>query len=183
MRIAAFSTATGAKSVERATGVKPVTFPPLTLNQFDPRVLEGYDILYFHLHGLPNQSYWYGDRMLTAMSVVKVLEARLKSGCVVFAANCHGRGSKMESAFLQAGAGAFVAGSGTNYAVRFGVVRGADLLGAHFVRALLSGCNVAAALAVAKQRIQGRASIPFIGHPERDALEFQIAYRHTFQGV
>ena len=189
MLIAAFSTATGAQSVRNATGVKPRVFPPSSMGEFKAEWLQGFDVLYFHLHGLAHQGYWYGDKWTTAMSDDQIRGCKL-TGAVAFVANCYGLGSKMSQALLDAGCTAVVAGPETNYGKRGGAVRGADLLGQFFIGALTRAnavryerTNPAEALRLAKTGLeiylQKRGPIwrKLFSGPERDALEFQIQQR------
>ncbi len=168
MRVAAFSTATGAAATQAATGVIPFTFPPHSSATFKPDWLQA-DVLYFHLHGMPDQPYWYGDKLITAIGYSQI-EAATLNGAIVFVANCYGAGSRLVEALYRAGASAVVAGPGKNYTVK-GAVRGADLLGRHFVQALKAGLPPASALARAKLNIKMRA---FFSRIERDALQFTI---------
>ena len=125
-------------SVARAAGVVPLTCPPLVMDAFDHHWLEGYDFIYFKLHGLPSQPFWYGDDWLTALSEGQIRLANL-SRTIIFVANCHlcerTNGdiipSPMLTALLAAGARCVVGGPGTNYAAKITLV-GADLLGYYF---------------------------------------------------
>ena len=189
MRIAAFSTASGADSVFNATGVVPRTFPPSSMGEFKREWLQGYDLLYFHLHGLRNESHLYGDGWQMAMSASQIRECDL-FGTMAFIANCYGLGSKTERALLDAGCTAVVAGPGTNYAYRGGRVRGADLLGRYFISAFSRAQAVHSktvdpieALRLAKIGLElylkSRNVIwrKFFSKPEWDALEFQATTR------
>jgi len=169
MKIAAFSTATGAAATQAATGVIPFTFPPHSSATFRSDWLTAAEVLYFHLHGMPDQPYWYGDKMITAIGYSQI-EAASLNGPIVFVANCYGAGSLLVKALYRAGASAVVAGPGQNYTVQ-GAVRGADLLGKHFIDALARGDSPDRALAYAKLKIRLRALISPI---ERDALQFTI---------
>lgn len=128
-------------SVRKASGVAPLTSPPVNIDTFDPQALSGYDFYYFKLHGLPNERFWYGDSYHTTTCSAGMLAAinmRIGfggRGAVVFVANCFfipegeiERGSPMLDALFQAGAQAVVGGPGENYA-RTHTVAGADLLG------------------------------------------------------
>jgi len=125
-------------SVKRAAGVKPLTSPPVIMEAFNPAWLQGYDFLYFKLHGFPSQPYWYGDGYVTAVSAHQIKTADL-SNTIVFVANCHlcerVNGDLLPSpmlvALLEAGAKCVVGGPGTNYAAKIKLV-GADLLGFYF---------------------------------------------------
>lgn len=170
MNIAAFSTATGAVSVMQATGIVPIVFPPMTADAFDPRWLEGHDMLYFHLHGLPNQEFWYGDNWITAISAIHIRQANL-TNTIAFVANCHGLDSKMEAALLKAGARAVITGPGKNDTVKGGAVRGADLLGARFIGFKRVGASDEDAFRQARQSLRLRALVSPL---ERDAMGFQL---------
>ena len=117
-----------ARSAAVLAGVRPLTSPPITLATFDPRLLDGQDLVTFKLHGLDGQPYWYGDGGITACSADQLAQARLP-GALVFVANCWGGAqSPMIQALLAAGAAAIVTGEGLNFA---GVrqIDGADVLG------------------------------------------------------
>ncbi len=169
VKVISLSTATGAEATQRASGVMPYTFPPLDMNKFDPKWLEGAELLYVHLHGMPDQPYWYGDKMVTALSAEQVKQANLKN-VVVFVANCFGAGSRMVDALLAAGCSAVVAGPGKNYTVE-DQVRGADRLGNEFVRAYEQKHDAGFALSFAKDRLR---LLSLVSAWERDALEFQL---------
>jgi hypothetical protein len=164
-------------SVKRAAGVVPLTAPPITLSTFPPGLLEGpnpsggpgYDLIYFKLHGLTTQPYWYGDNMATALSASQILQANLK-GATVFVANCHlDSSSPMLNALIAAGAGAVVGGSGANFA---GVtqVYGADMLGLFFRRFLSASLPTRTSLALAKHRLRLGRQNRYI----RDTLDFKL---------
>ena len=139
------------------------------MEHFLPHLLEGYRFLYFKLHGIKDQPYWYGDNWLTALSADTIHVADL-SGAVVFAANCHLPESPMLDALLAAGAEAVVAGGGRNYA---GVtaMRGADLLGYYFRIMLQLHIPPKAALSIAKY---GLRTIRRPSAPIADALKFKL---------
>lgn len=93
----------------------------------------GHDFIYFKLHGLPNQPYWYGDNWITAMSTDQLKSVALK-GTIIFVANCYLEESPFLPALLNTGALVF-GGAGQNFAAARGLI-GADLLGRTFRRAL-----------------------------------------------
>ncbi|MCC6192051.1 MAG: hypothetical protein IT318_23730 [Anaerolineales bacterium] len=96
--------------------MQPLTSPPVFLDSFDPHVLDERRFLFFKLHGLEGQPYWYGDGAVTACSAEQLRTARL-DGAMAFAANCWGGvGSPMVQALLAAGAAAVVTGEGLNWA-------------------------------------------------------------------
>lgn len=138
MKVLGFCALSFEASVRRAAGVKPLTSPPIIKETFEPAWLEGYDFIYFKLHGFTSQPYWYGDGYLTAVSAHQISCANLKN-TIIFVANCHLcekiNGdiipSPMLTALLDAGARCVVGGPGQNYAAKIRLV-GADLLGFYF---------------------------------------------------
>lgn len=168
MRVFAYCAASFEKSVRRAAGVPPLLSPPCGLTAFNPHVLEGYDLLYFKLHGLPGQPYWYGDHWLTALSADQVSQADL-SGAVVFVANCYLPESPLLQALLDAGAKAVVGGPGQNYG-RPHSVDGADLLGLYFRYCLQLKLPTKVALTFAKHRLRLKRK----DKSTKDTLAFQL---------
>ena len=143
----------------RASGVKPLLSPPMTMKKFEPdaiRWLSGQDFIYFKLHGLPSQSFWYGDDYVTALHTSSFREVSL-SETVVFVANCY----LPESPFLQEllwSRATVIGGSGPNYSGYGRGLLGADLLG-FAVRKLLQGGwrgSLDEALDVAKRNVEKR---------------------------
>jgi len=171
MNIVALSTLTGREAVRLATGVEPLTFPP---TRFASGLIDGAEFVYVHLHGIPQQPFWYGDGFVTAVSEAELKLCNLR-GAICFVANCYGQSSRMVEALFKAGARAVAAGPGTNYTVP-GWVRGADLLGQHFLAALQAGRSAPAAFDAARSKLTLRAIFSPI---ERDALGFTL----TQQGV
>jgi hypothetical protein len=180
MKILAYCCLSFTESVQKATGVVPVTSPPLSafggrcLDEFPPQALDGYDLIYFKLHGLPTQPYWYGDEMITALTADQIRAADL-SGTVVFVANCHlwhivkkGPQHPMLDALLDAGAQAVVGGGGENFGKRTKIY-GADLLGKWFVMAYRLCGNPLTSLYVAKARVSLEDNFG-----ARDALKFKL---------
>jgi hypothetical protein len=174
MQTFAYCAASFRQSVATAAGVDPLLSPPTVAESFSPLALEGYDLLYFKLHGLPDECYWYGDRWVTALRADQILAANL-TGTVVFAANCHlnAHQGPMLHALLDAGARAVIAGSGTNYAMSSRVYA-ADLLGLWVRRALQLHASPPLALALARARL---ALIPRQDLATRDAMNFRIFTR------
>lgn len=154
--------------VRKATGVTPLLCPPITLSTFKPASLEGADLLYVKLHGLPKQPYLYGDRYLTAISTDQIRDADL-SDTLVFAPVCHLPSSPLLSAFLEAGASGVIAGHGINYGTTRRL-RATDLLGAVLIEWLRRGLSPDRALRMAKLRLMlGRQD-----RPTQDTLKFQL---------
>jgi hypothetical protein len=156
---------------KRAAGVTRIlTSPPITILDFKPEMIQGADLLYLKLHGLPAQAYLYGDGWTTAVSANQIATADL-TGCTVFAAVCHLPDSPMLQAFFNAGARAVIAGHGSNYASRTRVY-GADLLGLT-IRKLMQlhiPPHIAYRLAIhrikrAKQDRYTRDTLEFCYHP------------------
>jgi hypothetical protein len=182
MRTLAICAAGFEKSVRKAAGVQPLLSPPLLLATFQPQTLEGYDFIYFKLHGLANQPYWYGDHWGTAMSAEQISQADL-SGAVVFVANCHlyeidpvtrrPRPGPMLDALLSARAGAILGGPGENYG-RLRGVHGADALGRTFRRCLGLHVSPQTAFKIAKARLRLN---PRKDAATRDALQFRLFHR------
>lgn len=150
--------------------------PPLNRETFKPEMIEGFDFLYVKLHGLPGQSFWYGDNWVTAMDADQLRAADLK-GTGVFVANCYlfesvgGRAipGKMLGALLDAGARFVVGGPGQNWALKSRVF-GADLLGMIFRIGLQRGWGAPTALGAAKHRMSTGKQNHYI----RDTLEFKL---------
>ncbi|MFH1485969.1 MAG: hypothetical protein ABIH46_07860 [Chloroflexota bacterium] len=155
-------------TVKRASGVAPKMSPPLTMDSFTPSLMEGYEFLYFKLHGMPGQPFWYGDDGVTAISAHQIAEANLV-GAVVFVANCHLPESPMLKALLGAGASAVIGGPGENYA---GVqtIMGADLLGMYVRYLWQLGADAQRALRWAKLRLR----LKWPSKATKDTLSFQL---------
>ena len=169
MKVFALCCASFIHSVRRASGVEPLLSPPVSRATFTPELLQGYDFLYFKLHGLPDQPYWYGDRWLTALSADQVRQANLQ-GAVVFVTNCFLTDSPMLKALFDAGASAVIGGAGENYAAKRRVY-GADLLGMTFRQLLQARMPPALAFEAAKFRL----SIPNRrDRITRDTLDFHL---------
>jgi hypothetical protein len=167
MRTLAYCCASWRKSVRRAAAVAPVLCPPVTSQAIHPAWLEGYDFLYFKLHGVPEGSAWYGDESAIALTAEQIRQANL-TGAVVFAACCHVDNGPMLSALLKAGARAVIAGAGDNYA-RAETVDGADLLGKTIRILLQIGTDPRIAFRAARAYLK---SIPAKSPQVLDALEF-----------
>lgn len=130
-----------------ASGVRPLSAPPVRLATFDPAVLSGAGLLYVCLHGLPGQPFWYGSTWETAVSADQIDRADLR-GAVVYLAGCYGQGP-MTDALLAAGAAAVVGDSDLTHAGYF-LPTGSNGLGRLFVRALRAGLSAADALGAAR---------------------------------
>jgi hypothetical protein len=148
------------------------------METFDPRALEGHDFVYFKLHGLERQPYWYGDNFTTALSAGQLAQADLQ-GAVVFVANCwltddEGIPGPMLEALLHPdephrGPRAVIGGPGSNYALQ-DRIGGADLL-ALYVRFFLQvGFSLGSAFKWARVRLQ----VVRPSYVTRDTLAFRI---------
>jgi len=153
MSVFAYCCASFAKSVRKAAGVQPVLSPPTTWKEFVPDVLTGRSLIYFKLHGLPNQSWWYGDDWTTALHADVFRTLKLK-GTIVFVANCYLEESPFLDALLSTGA-TIIGSSGPNYAEADGIT-GADLLGYTIRVALERHARPSAALHAGKLALLGR---------------------------
>lgn len=171
MKVFAYCTELAARAVGEATRVVPLTSPPSTHVDIQPETLEGYDLLYFRLHGIPNVPIWFGeDRKgeYPALTAENLSGADL-SGSVVVVANCYGSDSPLVCAFYHAGARAVIAGTGSNYASGKRVI-GTDKLVRSLIRALARGWSLPSALRWAKMSLLATS---WRG-ADRDAYKFQI---------
>lgn len=154
LRTFAYCCESMAPAAQRAAGVKPVTSPPTTFDVFNPHWLLNNNFLYFQLHGLPDQEWWYGDEWTTAMHCSAIEDLRLP-GVVVFVANCHFN-DHWKNAWSRTGAIVY-GGEGPNWAQARGL-SGAALLGYYLRQALereLPGSHPDALFAKALQRLAG----------------------------
>lgn len=143
-------------AVQKAAGVKPLTCPPINVSNFNSDWLhpeKPYKLLYFSLHGLPEQPYWYGENWETAISA-QHFEGIDLTQTVIFAANCYFEGSAMEKALLACNPRAIIGGSGRNWTRTVRLI-GANLLGWYFRRLFLCGLGVNQSLHLAKLGVKG----------------------------
>jgi hypothetical protein len=151
------------------------------MDTFDPACLQGHNLIYFKLHGMPEQPYWYGDNWHTAISAEQIRSISL-AGATVFVANCFlSPGSPMLEALLAAGPAAVIGGDGENYA-RADTIDGADALGL-FIRIWLErGFAPRRAFRFAKGILRFISSRPAV----EDALRFDFfqppSPLHSLQG-
>lgn len=171
----AYCAATFRDSVAKAAGVEPVTCPPYQASSGVPLIeqqfkrMQAADFLYFKLHGLPDQGYWYGDQWVTALTAEQLRSLDLSQARAAFVANCFLPESPMLAALFEAGCPVVVGGYGPNYA-RASEVDGADLLGLWFRRFLSTGARPQLALALSRVRLAGMPKTPAL----RDALAFEL---------
>lgn len=184
MKVFAYCTEVAGKSVAKATGISPLTSPPLTVTTLSPEALEGHDLLYFRLHAFKGGERWYGEssgiaklpkavqgtmiQRWPALDRLHFVVADL-GGAVVVLANCYGASSPLVRAMYKAGASAVIAGPGSNYAAGNRVM-GTDLLVRQVIRGLRAGKSIKKALRRAKMRLLLTAW----RKPDRDALGFKI---------
>ena len=165
LNVFAYCCASQRSAVSKAAGVEPLTSPPMHFEAFDARLLENRDLLYFALHGLPDQPYWYGDDYLTALSVDTFHGLNLRQ-CTVFVANCHFTASPFLPAIRACRPRAIIAGSGENYARSASLV-GPHLLGYYLRVGLQAGLPPTLSLAAAKLRMQSHNQPPQNAPPPR----------------
>ena len=184
MRVFAYCTEVAGKSVAKATGVRPLTSPPLTVTTLNSEALEGHDLLYFRLHAFKGGDRWYGESFETAklpeairgtmieqwpaLDRLHFIEANL-GGAVVVLANCYGVSSPLVRDIHEAGASTVIAGPGSNYAAGNRIM-GTDLLVQQIIRGLKAGKSIKKAL----QRAKMRLLLTAWRKPDRDALGFKI---------
>jgi hypothetical protein len=175
----AYCLASQCEAVARASGATPLTAPPMTAAAFPRRLLEGRDLLYIALHGMPGEPYLYGDGYETAL-MLEVLEGLDLSHTTVLITACHFTETPGLQAFLDCRPRLVIAGDGPNYARNITPV-GAHLLGHSLRRGLQLGLAPAAAFRLAQFRLQ-RAVIAPTRHTirnvedraaNRDALQFR----------
>jgi len=176
MKVFAYCAASFQQSVKQAAGVQPLLSPPVTAESFEPAQLEGHDFIYFKLHGLPEQVYWFGDHWLTALRATQILAANLR-GTVIFVANCsltqtnNGRHptAPMLTPLLAAGARCVVGGIGDNFARSY-AIHGADRLGRAFRYLLQFGFTPYTAFRLARAALRAK---PHKAAADLDALKFR----------
>ena len=179
MRILAYCIAPAREAVGAATGVAPLTSPPWTADLLVPERLQGYDLLYFRLNGLPDlPNTWFGQGprggLVPALHKehLDALEPDGLGGAVVVLANCYGAGSPMVREVYQAGASAVMAGYGPNWGAADRLV-GTDLLVRWVILSLRTGFSAARALQLAKMRLAMSAWRA----ADRDAMQFTLIER------
>ena len=176
MRVFAYCAKSFEVGTRQAARVAPITCPPARADTFNPDQLEGYDLLYFDLHGMPGDPRMYGDEHIVALRADQILEADLKD-VIVFASTCYlaEEDSPVMDAFLDAGAVYVIGGDGKNWSPLKSASSGAALLGKNFRAILNLGFEPLWALSLAKQvvrlKLRGSRSV------KRDTLAFRAYYR------
>lgn len=182
MRVFAYCDQAWANSMRWIAGVEPLTCPPMDSDEFDPRWLEGQDLILIDLHGEPGLDHWYAvvdglggiPQRVMALRADQIRQADL-GGAVVFATSCYlgEEGNPMLAALLDAGAGYVIGGAGKNYAGARKLA-GAGLLALFFRMYLEAGADPVKALAT------GKTTLGLIGKDaqvKQDTLAFQVFER------
>lgn len=173
-----------AKVVEKSSGVKPTTFPPMDATTLDLSGLRGADLWYIDLHGEHGNPAWFGDNGVAAMYAGQVAASELH-GVNVFASNCFlgDDDSPMMKALFKAGARSVIAAPGKNFSPIDGPLYGAALVGLWVRRLLSIGSTPDNALRTALTRIaveiefnrsSGRQDLL---DANQDAMEFKVFYK------
>lgn len=175
MRILAYCDATWERATRKAVGKKAMvlTSPPIYAADFNPAWLEGLDLLYLDLHGIPGSVYlWSGPKghRSAALSLKTIMAADLR-GTVVFLTTCYLPETHFLRAFLDAGAKAVIGGAGENWGTSRGL-SGAQRLAKWLIRFLRRGKSPEEALRLAKRALRWLPTLHL--KARRDALEFQI---------
>jgi len=150
-----------------------LTSPPICATDFNPAWLEGIDLLYLDLHGIPGSVYlWSGPKghRSAALSLKTVLATDLQN-TVVFLTACYLPQTHFLRAFLDAGARAVIGGAGENWGTSRGL-SGAQRLARWLIHFLRRGKSPEEALRLAKRALRWLPTLHL--KARRDALEFQI---------
>ncbi len=171
MHIVAYCTKQALEAVRSATGVEPLTSPPLTASLIKPEQIEC-DFLYVRLHGVATVTVWFGedenDNMIPALNR-SIVRAADMTGSVVLVANCYGDQLPLVDDFYHSGAEAVIVAGGDNYAAGRRVI-GTDKIAKNMIKSLKRGVGPKRALRNAKIRM-----IPTLWrYADRDALGFKI---------
>lgn len=182
MQIVAYCALNAAKAVQKATGVRPLTSPPLVAANVPVKALIA-DVLYFRLHGTQsNTDVWFGDdgngNKPIALRLETIAELKLDNTIVIIA-NCYGSESPFVQAFYDAGARAVIAAPGENYAAG-GSVLGGDMIAKWVIRWLKLGKSPEVALRRAKAFVRFSPRTP--REVRKDTLEFEIIGKKSPQG-
>ncbi len=151
------------------------TSPPIRLSDggLDLSQYTGSPIWYIRLHGIAEEpGLRYGEDgplWVPALSVEQVRDLDL-SGTVVISGCCHAVESDFPQAYLDAGAIAFVGGSGFNFAAASDRVIGADTLARWMTKGLSKRLSPTAAYRLARMRLVTTAW----RMADRDALQFDF---------
>lgn len=151
--------------------------PPLTASEIQPSWLEGYDVIYIDLHGLPGSAYLYAgeNQDLPGLSFKTVRQAWL-DGAIVVATSCHLPSTPFVDAFLAGGARAVIAGEDVNFGGRTRASSAQRLAMdvIFFLRAAGADWDVQEILDKAKTRLGREFGSLFRPRITRDALAFKL---------
>lgn len=163
MNVFAYCAANYSEATRLAAGVDPLPCPPSQAETIDLTRLEGRDLIYLNLHGLPDAGALLGSPQgpPVALRANQLANVDL-GGAVVFAQTCYlgETGHPMRQALLDAGASVIIAGPGENLGANnewmreTGKLAGADLLGLWVRRGLETGLAAHKALALALARVR-----------------------------
>lgn len=132
-----------AVSTRLACGVWPRLAPPVRADNIVLSEMEGADLVYLCLHGLPGQPYLYGGDWSTALTAEQIMTVDL-SGAIVYAAGCFGLGP-VAGALVNSRAECVVGDRDSTFS-GYVLPVGSNGLGRLFVRALKDGATVEGAL-------------------------------------
>jgi len=131
-----------------------LTAPPLNGDSFPYHELQGVRLFYLRLHGLPGQSYLYGDKRgaigMTAFSGQRLANLDL-TGLVVVMEGCYGAKTTLPEMFRQQGAAAVIASEEATNNRKFRVGP-AGKFGKAFVSSLLKGNDIGLSLYNVKEK-------------------------------
>lgn len=175
MNIVAICAESFAVATTAVVKVKPLSSPPLFDSSFDPALIGNPDLLYIHLHGLPNDPALIGD-LGVAVTAEQLRSCNLK-GTIVLVLSCFVGtiGHPVLEALLDAGARYVVAAPGENYAGKSTVI-GADVLAREFITWLDMKVVCKVALRLAKLRVRSEVDMhhlqmAFANDDSRDLIE------------
>ena len=172
MRVLAITDGRYLKATRRVVGdADLLVSPPLAAADITADCLEGYDVIYIDLHGIPSSAFLYNSLGTAAVSLAPVRAAHL-AGAVVISPACYLPESPFLEALRRAGADV-IAGTGPNWGTRKRI-SGAQVLARYVMDALRRGADAEAALDEAKARLGRSPRRLFDRKATRDALEFKL---------
>jgi len=146
MNVVAVAARSFALGTSLASGVRPMTCPPLDDTSL-PAALWEADVAYVTLHGGDGDPYLRGDGDIPALSIITLGGVELP-GTLVYMAGCWGA-PQWSDAFLAAGARAVVADRNTAWAGRW-LPLGSHAIGREWLRSLRDGERAGEALDLAR---------------------------------
>lgn len=178
MRILAICDSRYVKATWRVVGrseARVYASPPLFAPDVEPKLLEGYDVIYLDVHGESGGGYLYsyaGKSPLATLSFQTVQEARL-DGVVVVATTCYLPSTPFVKAFLAAGASAVIGGPGPNWGTKRRL-SGAQVLARRIIEELRAGIAPDEALRRSKKALRSSLRMFFDRKATVDALGFEV---------